>query len=125
MSQTTMKMNQMLMRALTIHIGILVVFLIIPLCVLYSILVFGNEKYNTILEVIMVVFTCHSLFEIPSMLYFIKPYRTFIVGILRDAIQKVGLDKFLKNDQVVMVQHAPSTTVQHALSTINSSQNRR
>ena len=46
MSQTTMKMNQMLMKALTIHMGIIVVLLVIPLWVIYLIAIFGNEKYN-------------------------------------------------------------------------------
>ena len=118
MSQTTMKMNQMLMRALTIHIGILVVSLIIPVCVLYLIAVFGNEKYNAVLEVIVVMFTCHSLFDIPAMLFFIKPYRKFIAGIWWNALRKVGLDNFLKNDQVLVVQQAWSSVA------INSSQNR-
>jgi len=115
MSQTTMKLNLMLMRALIVHIGIIGVLLVIPLIVLIAIAMFGNEKYNTVLEVIMLIFTCHSLFDIPAMLFFIKPYRKFIAGIWWNALRKVGL---VKNDQVLMVQQAWSSAA------INSSQNR-
>uniref|UniRef100_A0A914E3U7 G protein-coupled receptor n=1 Tax=Acrobeloides nanus TaxID=290746 RepID=A0A914E3U7_9BILA len=117
MSQTTMNLNRMLMRALTIHMCIISVFLVIPACALYAIALFGNEKYNILLEVMIVVFTCHSLVDIPAMLFFIKPYRKFMAGIFGYALQKVGLDKFLKNDQIVIVQQVQSMTV-------NSSQNR-
>uniref|UniRef100_A0A914CFZ4 G-protein coupled receptors family 1 profile domain-containing protein n=1 Tax=Acrobeloides nanus TaxID=290746 RepID=A0A914CFZ4_9BILA len=118
MSQTTMNLNRMLMRALTIHMCIIIVFLVIPVCALYAIAIFGNEKYNILLEVMVIVFTCHSLVDIPAMLFFIKPYRKFMAGIFGYVVQKVGLDKFLKNDQVVVVQQVQSLTA------INSSQNR-
>jgi flagellar biosynthesis protein FlhB len=117
MSQTTWKLNLMLMNALKVHIGIIAVFLVLPVIVFLLIAMFGNEKYNIVLEVIVLMFTCHSIFDIPAMFFFIKPYRKFIAGILRNALGKVGLDKFLKNDQVLVVQQAPNLT------TINSSQN--
>ena len=104
MSQTTWKLNLMLMRALIVHIGIIGVLLVIPLIMFMAIAMFGNETNNTVLEVIMLVFTCHSLFDIPAMLFFIKPYRKFIAEILWNALRKVGLDKFLQNDQVIVVK---------------------
>uniref|UniRef100_A0A914DJQ3 G protein-coupled receptor n=1 Tax=Acrobeloides nanus TaxID=290746 RepID=A0A914DJQ3_9BILA len=113
MSQTTMNLNRMLMTALIVHLGIIAVFLVVPLTVLYAILMLGNEKDNTTLEVITVVFSCHSLFDIPAMFFFITPYRKFIVGSLRSALRKVGL---LKNDQVVMIHQVQSSMA------INSSQ---
>jgi hypothetical protein len=121
MSQTTMKLNLMLMKALIVHVWIIIVFLVIPLMILVAITFLGNEKNNIVLEVIVVMFTGHSLFDIPAMLFFIKPYRKFIAGILWNALREVGLDKFLKNDQVLVIQ-----LVQQAQSSaaINASLNR-
>uniref|UniRef100_A0A914DSB1 G protein-coupled receptor n=1 Tax=Acrobeloides nanus TaxID=290746 RepID=A0A914DSB1_9BILA len=116
MSQTTMNLNRMLMTALIVHLGIIVAFLVVPVSVLYAFMIFGDENNNIILEAIVLVFSCHSLFDIPAMFFFIKPYRKFIGGRLRSALRKVGLDKFLKNDQVVMVQQVQSSMA------INSSQ---
>jgi hypothetical protein len=111
MSNATMNSNRMLMRSLLIHVVIIVVFLVIPVMMLIGIAVIGNEEYNIILEVILVLFTCHSIFDIPALLFFIKPYRVFIRGILLNALRKVGLDKFLQNDQVIVIQVQSSTGI--------------
>ena len=118
MSNATMNSNRMLMRSLLIHVVIIVVFLVIPVMMFIGIAVIGNDEYNIILEVILVLFTCHSIFDIPALLFFIKPYRVFIRGILLNALRKVGLDKFLQNDPVMVIQQVQSSTA------INSIQNR-
>jgi heme/copper-type cytochrome/quinol oxidase subunit 2 len=107
MPQTTMKLNKMLMKALIIHICIIIVFLVIPAMVLFAIMLLGNEKQNVILEIIIVIFTWHSLFDIPAMLYFITPYRKFIWKVLWNALQTVGLDKFMRSEQIIIVQQIP------------------
>lgn len=111
MSKNAMKLNRMLMIAMLAHILIIVVFLVVPVMVLYAFMLFGNERQNLILEIIIVIFTCHSLLDIPAMMVLIKPYRMFILEMLIWCIKKISFGRLFNSDQVqILLPH--STTLQ-------------
>lgn len=114
MSAFTANLNKTLMRALHVHIGMVVVFLVTPALILYVIVLWGNESQNYINEILLLVLSSHSLFDIPAMLYFITPYRRYISGVLQDILIKLKL----KNAVVPITTQPPPSSSNHIVSII-------
>lgn len=89
-STKTDRMNSMLFRALNVHLCLVIIFLIVPLFAFYGLMLSKLNVANMYIEIVLNIAVFHSIADFFAIIYFIRPYRMFIIEILAKFLRNFG-----------------------------------
>uniref|UniRef100_A0AC35FEG8 Uncharacterized protein n=1 Tax=Panagrolaimus sp. PS1159 TaxID=55785 RepID=A0AC35FEG8_9BILA len=91
MSSGTYELQKVLFKTLYIQICFISIILIAPLIISLMLASFGIRWVSTFALYAFMLISVHPFADFITMIYFIKPYRVFVIGLIKSILRKMGI----------------------------------
>ena len=106
LSAATYKLQKLLFKAVYIQMVLAVILLIVPITTSLILTMFGFKWVSKFSLFAFMILSTHAIADFTVLTLFIKPYRVFIIGLIKSSLMKIGF-KFKPPTTVTV---APSIT---------------